>query len=138
MHPLKTSDDSHTVWTENRGQVSWGAFDIWNDVSQLANQLLGEMGEPFLAPRALRETVIFQSWANKDFLFLLLGNIESGMVGDARFERHVRVMVPGGPLSDNSVTARRGTITGHGRDQGVSWIDVTVGPEDFALIEITH
>ena len=22
MHPLKTSDDSHTVWTENRGQVT--------------------------------------------------------------------------------------------------------------------
>ena len=22
MHPLKTSDDSHAVWTENRGQVN--------------------------------------------------------------------------------------------------------------------
>ena len=118
--------------------IRWGAFDIWDDVSQLANRLVGELGEPSLSPRALHETVIFQSWETEDRLVLLLGNIESGIVGDARFERHVRVNIPGGPLSEASINARRGEVTGRGREGEVNWIDVTVGPENFALIEMSR
>ena len=52
MHPLKTSDDSHTVWTENRGQVTdiveaWPARGAsqrysWNRFYPIASEPTGD------------------------------------------------------------------------------------------------
>ena len=104
-HPILTVADDG-IFTEGTGGFWWlppvrhaqtkmimpnimGSFAGFRVVAQ---NLAARIGGPRLRPLALHEPVAFLAWVSRDRLHLLLGNTESGHIGDSRHPRPVQVI----------------------------------------------
>ncbi len=124
--------------SQNVDVIRWGGFDVWQEAAALTNTLVSEVGQPSLERVASHEPVVFQSWRNSRGVMILLGNVESGMVGDARWPRHVTVTIPEGLMSGSvTVTALRGQVMDQSTENGLTRMSIVVPPESFALIQVS-
>jgi hypothetical protein len=71
-----------------------GGVEPHIEAARLLQELLRDAGRLAVAPMAAHEPVCVHGWRSAGVVHLLLGNVESGWIGDARFARRVEVHVP--------------------------------------------
>ncbi len=71
-----------------------GTVNPYVEVARLINRRAAEAGGLSVEPMAAHEPVTVSCWRSDGQVHLLLGNLESGWIGDSRFARHVTVRLP--------------------------------------------
>ena len=71
-----------------------GSVSAYVEVARLINRRAAENGGLSVDPPAAHEPVTVSCWRSGGDVFLLLGNLESGWMGDSRFSRRVTVRLP--------------------------------------------
>jgi hypothetical protein len=163
-------DDEAEVRYDSRGTallVSQGGFAFWQppDLADPGNPLIphsqigsaspyveaarlmargaAEAGGLRTEPVAIHEPVTVHCWRSDGLVHVLLGNLESGWMGDARFERRVTVILPRdrcGVLPDAAVVLRSidGDVTfaPSGGSAEELRFELTVAPEGFRVLRL--
>jgi hypothetical protein len=88
-----------------------GTVSPYVEAARVLGRAAGRSGGMSVEPPALHEPVAVSIWRSGGRLHVLLGNLESGWMGDARFPRQVRLRLPPARV---------------GLDPGVPWVAVPV------------
>lgn len=113
-----------------------GAIEPFVGANRLVQDFSAESELPVLANVSTHEPTSLMAWLDSEELYLLLGNVESGWMGDSRFPRPAHIILPAGLsefqfLSLSSHPAEI-SIRADGRVEILS----SVPPENMALIRL--
>jgi hypothetical protein len=71
-----------------------GSVSPYVEAARVLGRGAARAGGLHVEPVAVHEPVAVSCWRSGGALHVLLGNLESGWMGDARFARHVRLRIP--------------------------------------------
>lgn len=71
-----------------------GSADPHYAVSRASLELRARHGWLSVEPHSIHQPVSVHGWVSRGVLRILLGNLESGWLGDSRYERRVTILVP--------------------------------------------
>jgi hypothetical protein len=120
----------------------FGTIRPFKAIAEIANEYLSHSGRIHLERLDPHETVVMQVWNHTEITLILLGNVESGVIGDSRWARRVNVNIPNCAFRSCEARVIRGSgsITAGSLDASNANMQLTieVPPEGFTLIEIAH
>jgi hypothetical protein len=157
----------HTPIVTSRGGRMWWQPTDWSEpfnqflpkyqlgstypaylVASLLSARAGEAGRSHVAGIARANPVAFHAWRSRGIVHLLLGNLETGELGDSRVARNVCIRLSAGELglADGDVALRR--IDGNGPERlvgkatGAGFVEVRLELEPEAsavyVVDASH
>ena len=135
--PVPTDQEFSNVLT-----TRFGTIRPFKAIAEIANEYLGHAGRINLERCKPHETIVVQAWKHTSHTYILLGNVESGVIGDSMWGRRVTVNVPNHGLDNAEVKIIRGSgslaSASLDRSTGDMQLTVEVPPEGLTLIEFAH
>jgi hypothetical protein len=134
--PTPSDQDYSNILT-----TRFGTFRPFRHIADTANNYLSEVGEISIDAVQAHETIVLQSWQIGSETFVLMGNVESAVVGDSRWPRKITLNVPKSNPKDVGARIVRGSgailSTESGKNGSGSRICIEVAPESFTLLVLT-
>jgi hypothetical protein len=134
--PTPSDQDYSNILT-----TRFGTFRPFRQIADTANNYLSEVGEISIDAVQAHETIVLQSWQIGSETFVLMGNVESAVVGDSRWPRKITLNVPKSNPKDVGARIVRGSgailSTESGKNGSGSRICIEVAPESFTLLVLT-
>jgi hypothetical protein len=121
-----------------------GTVSPYVEAARVLGRGAARAGGLHVEPVAVHEPVAVSCWRSGGALHVLLGNLESGWMGDARFPRHVRLRIPAAragldpavPIVAVPVNVVEEPLPVPVDAAGVLHLDLTVGPAACLVVRL--
>lgn len=122
-----------------------GSVSPYVEAARVLARGAARAGGLYVEPVAVHEPVAVSCWRSGGALHVLLGNLESGWMGDARFPRQVRLRIPAARVGlDPTVPIVAVPVNVEGRPlpvpvdptSGMLHLDLTVGPASCLVVRL--
>ena len=113
-----------------------GAIEPFVGASRLLQDLAAQASMPMIGPVATHEPTSLMVWLDPDELLILLGNVESGWMGDSRFPRIARITLPPALSQFSVLSDASHPATLAIKPDGCVEIETSVPPENMALVRV--